>query len=91
MVFSYTMVTPEILLIEWQQNHRAYFLHYFFSSETETVKIWLQENPTNCGLRQNTTCLKHEHEMFTNRKPIHDFILTLNTKLCSICCRLADI
>ena len=31
-----------------------------------------QENPTNCGLRRNATC--SQHEMFTNRKPIHHLV-----------------
>ena len=55
MVFSRTVVTPEILLIEWQQNHRTHWLlesakmnrpivlHYFSS---ETVQIWLKRTRT---------------------------------------------
>ena len=48
-----------------------------------------QEKPTNCGLRRNARYSKHE--MFNNRKPTHDFVLTLNTMFCSSCHRLADI
>ena len=47
------------------------------------------KKPTNCGLRGNATCSKHE--MFTNQKSTHHFVLTLNAKCCSICHRLPDI
>ena len=36
--FNYTMVTPENLLTEWQQNHRAPWLS---GSAKITVQIWL--------------------------------------------------
>ena len=48
-----------------------------------------KKSPQIVGLRLNVTCSKHE--MFTNRKPTNDSVLTLRTKCCSICLRLAAI
>ena len=48
-----------------------------------------KKSPQIVGLRRNTKGSKRE--MFTNRKPTHDFVLTLSAKFCSICHCLADI
>ena len=61
----------------------------WLSSWSTLIRCRNKKSPHIVGLRRNATCSKCE--MFTNRKPTHDFVLTLNTKFCSISHRLADI
>ena len=77
MVFSYTMVTLEILLREWQQNHRASWLLesakiniVLHNSSSETVQIWLKwtRKIFFCILLIGVICrIKNERYILTER------------------------
>ena len=64
------------------------FFYKFYRYSDEKI-LTDKKRPQIVGLRRNATSSKRE--MFTNRKPTLDFVLTLSTKFCSVCHRFTYI